>query len=131
MYHTVLSRLYSNEDENSIHNPIGIGLVRPHPVFFLGSGERFFARFQAHEGELMRSPKVGNQGGETTFSSAFVDRTVQHSAWPIVRVDLPQVVCLGVAPRKCHNRGVRPSFDQCRHRELNPGRGRARYLSEF
>ena len=45
----------------------------------------------------MRSPKVGNQG--ETFSSAFVDRTVQHSAWPIVRVDLPQVVCLGAAPR--------------------------------
>ena len=59
----------------------------------------------------MRSPKVGNQGGETTFSSAFVDRTVQHSAWPIVRVDLPQVVCLGAAPRNATKEVYGPLFD--------------------
>ena len=80
-------------------------------LLFLECGERFFARFQAHEGELMRSPKVGNQGGETTFSSAFVDRTVQHSAWPIVRVDLPQVVCLGAASRNATEEVYGPLFD--------------------
>ena len=58
----------------------------------------------------MRSPKVGNQGGETTFSSAFVDRTVQHSAWPIARVDLPQVMSLGAAPRNAAKKGYTALF---------------------
>ena len=61
------------------------------------------------------------------FPSAFVDRTVQHSAWPIVRIDLPQVMSLGAAPLMPQKEVYDPLF--CPSRELNPGLRRDSYLS--
>ena len=78
--------------------------------FFFGA-EDVYLPYSRHTKELMRSPKVGNQGGETTFLPLFVDRTVQHSAWPTVRVDLSQVVCLGAAPRNATKEVYGPLFD--------------------